>query len=119
MAFQKTLLPECPNCKQPGLRVIESRQSHFSTRRRKQCDHCGSRFTTHEVTADFFEEAKRNLFLVSQFYKLLNAEAISITEPQAKSLCDDCKHNIKGTRCSYDFPEYDTTDSSDCNWYEQ
>jgi len=116
MAFQKTILPECPSCKQPGLRVIESRQTGLSTRRRKQCECCEQRFTTHEVTADFFEEAKRNLLLVSQFHKLLNTEpAQSILE---ESKCIDCQHN-KGDRCAYDFPEYETPESSDCNWYEQ
>jgi len=115
MAFQKTILPECPSCKQSGLRVIESRQTHLSTRRRKECECCGQRFTTHEVTADFFEEAKQNLFLVSQFHKLLNTQPTQIK--QEESMCIDCKHN-NGKRCAYDFPEYDTTDSSDCNWYE-
>jgi uncharacterized protein YbaR (Trm112 family) len=115
MAFQKTLLPECPHCKQPGLRVIESRQTHFSTRRRKQCDYCKERFTTHEVTSDFFEEAKRNLFLVSQFYKLLNTTPAQTQ--QEPYMCTDCKHN-NGEQCAYDFPEYDTSESSDCTWYE-
>ena len=115
MAFQKTLLPECPNCKQPGLRVIESRQTHLSTRRRKQCDYCEARFTTHEVTADFFEEAKQNLLLVSQFYKLLNTQPTEIKTEE--SLCVDCIYN-NGNQCTYDFPEYDTPESSDCTWYE-
>lgn len=116
MAFQKTLLPECPQCREPSLRVIESRKTPLSTRRRKQCDSCEYRCTTHEVTADFFEEAKQNLALVSQFYKLLNKEL-----PQSQleeSLCTDCKHN-NGKRCAYDFPEYQTSESSDCNWYQQ
>lgn len=116
MAFQKTILPECPNCKQPGLRVIESRQTGMSTRRRKQCECCEQRFTTHEVTADFFEEAKQNMLLVQQLYKLLKTTPAQT--PIEESMCVDCQHN-KGDRCSYDFPEYQTSESSDCNWYEQ
>ena len=116
MAFQKTLLPECPQCYQPSLKVIESRKTGQSTRRRKECESCGYRCTMHEVTAEFFEEAKQNLLLVSQFYKLLNATPTQLTKGEL--MCTNCKHN-NGKQCTYDFPEYETPESSDCNWYEQ
>jgi hypothetical protein len=115
MAFQKTLLPECPQCHQPSLKVIESRKTGQSTRRRKECESCGYRCTMHEVTADFFEEAKQNMLLVAQFYKLLNTQPAQIKTEE--SLCSDCIHN-NGKQCAYDFPEYDTSESSDCTWYE-
>lgn len=115
MAFQKSILPECPQCKQPGLRVIESRKTSHGTRRRKQCECCGFRFTTHEVSADFYEEAQQNLILVSKLYKLLGANQ---AEPlPLENKCTDCGHN-KGGSCAFDFPEYDTPDSFDCNHYD-
>lgn len=41
---------KCPQCGQPNSRVIDSRPSDEGTtlRRRRSCDTCGYRFTTHE-----------------------------------------------------------------------
>ena len=129
MAFQKTILPDCPQCRQPGLRVIESRKTDFATRRRKKCEHCGFRVTTYEVTADFYEEAKSNLYLVSQLHKLLGGKplpsgvesppsGVSASEFRALNKCSDCQHNIDGCHCAFDFPEYDTAESYDCNHFQ-
>jgi hypothetical protein len=129
MAFQKAILPDCPQCNQPGLRVIESRKTAMSTRRRKKCECCGYRFTTHEVTADFFEEAKHNLYLVEQLHKLMKGtpltsgvepppSGVSASEFKALNKCSDCHHNIDGCHCAFDFPEYDTAESYDCNHFQ-
>lgn len=115
MAFQKQLLPDCPQCKQPGLRVLESRKASHGTRRRKRCECCEYRFTTYEVTADFYNEAQQNLLLISQLHKLLGSQVIPSGSTEIK--CKTCIHNEAG-RCAFDFPEYDTTDSYDCNHYE-
>lgn len=119
MTFQRVILPECPQCKQSGLCVIESRKTPVSTRRRKQCEHCGFRLTTHEVDVDFFEEAKRNATLVVKLHKLLNHEVIPhVNQPteQEEARCEDCHYNT-GSRCTFDFPEYNTEESSDCNHF--
>ena len=126
MAFQKTILPDCPQCRQPGLRVIESRKSTLSTRRRKKCDCCGYKITTHEVTADFFEEAKHNQILVKQMRNLLKADVFlpemelpsSTAGFNALNKCSDCQHNKDGCYCAFDFPEYDTAESYDCNHFQ-
>ena len=119
MAFEKVILPDCPQCKQPGLRVLESRKTKLSTRRRKGCEHCGYRFTTHEISAEFFEEAKQNQWLVQQFYSLLKPTHEVTQQPVAtqQSKCTDCTHN-KGESCSFNLPEYDTDESFDCNYHE-
>jgi len=115
MAFQKTLLAECPQCKQPGIRVIESRKTNHSTRRRKECECCGYRYTTHEVSADFFKEAEQNLLIISQLYKLLGCQPLpTITE---ESKCPTCVYNKRGC-CAFDLLEYDTFESYDCNHYK-
>ena len=116
MAFQKQSLQTCPNCKDDRLVTIESRRSKDSTRRRKRCDSCGCRVTTHEVSAEFFEEAKQNWLLVQQLHKLLNITSSELQVEQPK--CDDCHHN-KGDRCEYGFPEYNTSESFDCTWYNE
>jgi hypothetical protein len=122
MAFQKAILPDCPQCNQSGLRVIESRKSSHSTRRRKECECCGYRFTTHEVTADFFEEAKRNLYLVEQLHKLMGGQPLpsGVESPPSgvENKCGDCQYNKDGCYCVFEFPEYDTVESYDCNHFQ-
>ena len=115
MAFQKAILPECPQCKQNGLRVLESRKAPHGTRRRKACECCDYRFTTYEVTADFYNEAQQNLLLVSKLYALLSGNALASQPAIIK--CADCSYN-QGDTCAFEFPEYGTTDSFDCNHYE-
>ena len=41
---------KCPLCGEPDTRVIDSRptEDNSSIRRRRQCEHCGKRFTTYE-----------------------------------------------------------------------
>lgn len=38
----------CPFCHMPDTQVIDSRQIEGQVRRRRQCKHCGERFTTYE-----------------------------------------------------------------------
>ena len=116
MAFQKAILPKCPECKQPGIYVIESRKTALSIRRRKECECCKTRFTTHEVSAEFFEQAKENISLINRFYQLLAKEPIEVISEDIQ--CTDCQYN-NNTQCEYKFPEYETIDSLDCNWYAQ
>ena len=129
MAFQKAILPDCPQCNQPGLRIIESRKTGLSTRRRKECECCSYRVTTHEVTADFFEEAKQNQILVAQMRNLLGADlpisgvesspsGVSPSKFKALNKCSDCQHNIDNCYCAFEFPEYDTAESYDCNHFQ-
>ena len=115
MAFQKAILPDCPQCNQPGLRVLETRKATGGTRRRKKCECCDYRFTTYEVTADFYNEAQQNLILVSKLHALLGGNALA-SQPEIIK-CADCTHN-QGDACAFEFPEYDTPDSYDCNHYD-
>ncbi len=39
---------KCPYCKQAGDKVVDSRSSGNSIRRRRECNQCGKRFTTYE-----------------------------------------------------------------------
>jgi ribosomal protein L32 len=116
MAFQKQSLSICPNCGNDRLVTIESRKSQDSTRRRKRCDSCGHRITTHEITAEFFEQAKQSLLMIQQLHKVLNVTTTEIKLQESK--CDNCQYN-KGSCCEYGFPEYNTPESSDCNWHNQ
>ena len=126
MKFQKQLLFNCPQCNALGLRIIESRKATLSTRRRKKCEHCDFRITTHEVTAEFFEEAKQNQILINQIQKLMKNLPLTsgVESPpsgvdfKALNKCSDCQHNKDGCYCAFEFPEYDTAESYDCNHFQ-
>ena len=117
MAFQKQLLPECPECKQPALRVVESRQATHGRRRRKQCDVCGHRCTIYEISSEHYARYDHFLYMHNELCKRLGQNTTEQTPPQDNQ-CTTCNHN-QGSDCAYGFPEYDTPDSSDCTWYEQ
>ena len=106
----------CPKCVEQQLRTIESRSSPTSTRRRKKCGACGYRVTTHEVSVEFYNQAKENQILVDKFRKLLGASEPVIEQEELK--CPSCKYNVNGDYCSFDLPEYNTSDSYDCNHYK-
>ena len=41
---------DCPTCKYPDMRAIDTRQQEQNTiRRRRECTRCGNRITTEEV----------------------------------------------------------------------
>jgi hypothetical protein len=63
----------------------------------------------------FYNEAQQNLILVSKLYALLSGNALASQPAIIK--CKDCSHN-QGDACAFEFPEYDTTESHDCNHYE-
>jgi len=112
MAFTKALLPKCPQCGEHRLQIIESRTTALSTRRRKECDACGFRVTTHEVSSTFFEEAKNNQQVILKISKALGLiPKPNLLEEQPK--CVDCFYSTD-KRCSFDLPEYNTEDSYDC-----
>ncbi len=52
---------KCPYCSFPDSRVVDSRSVNEGVRRRRECLHCSSRFTTYErVHADSFLVAKKD-----------------------------------------------------------
>ena len=83
---------QCPFCKAPDTRVIDSRlyEEGSQVRRRRECEHCGNRFTTFEKaqltmpfvlkrsgTPEPFDEAKLRRGVESALYKrAVLAEAV-------------------------------------------
>ena len=104
----------CPKCGYFSLRVIETRPSKLAKRRRSACDKCDHRITTHEVTDEFFQEAKANARIVEKLQQLVGGQA---SKSQACD-CYTCKH-CSDNECAFGFPEFGTPDSADCNHYEQ
>jgi hypothetical protein len=115
MAFIKQLLPVCPRCGQPSMRVLETRKTPASLRRRKKCDSCNYMLTTHEISKEDFEKAKQNEITLS---KVRNALEKIIPPSEVESyLCLKCKFN-NGQQCEFDLPEYSTEDAFDCNLFK-
>ena len=122
MAFQKNVathdLPPCPKCGVGRLFTIESRKTQESVRRRKECNACKYRFTTHEVTSEFFDTAKYNASFIHKLQKMMNINSTKVESIEGEEEpCVKCKYNI-GARCSFDLPEYMTEESMDCTYYK-
>ena len=66
----------CPNCQHDKLRVLESRPSVSSIRRRRICTRCAHKFTTIETT----EVARLNTALMRSVLQDLDAVMTQIRE---------------------------------------
>lgn len=116
MPFQRTQLTTCPKCKADAVFVIESRSSLNSRRRRKQCSACNYKYTTHEVSQEFFQYAQHAIATLARLKEMVGAQ----TEPnttQREIKCFSCNYS-KQNGCSFGFPEYNTEESFDCTQYQ-
>jgi hypothetical protein len=117
MPFEAPVLPTCPACQQPGIRVRESRPNAHGTRRRKACDHCGHRFTTYEVSAEFYRQAEDNIKKIMLLRQTLGAP-MGEHAVQGQNPCGNCVFNVQdGQACAYGLPEYDSVEAADCNYF--
>jgi transcriptional repressor NrdR len=51
---------QCPYCAQPSSRVVDTRATNESIRRRRECLHCHKRFTTYEQITEQLLIVKRD-----------------------------------------------------------
>ena len=99
----------CPKCNKAGLHVIESRylKSTGFRRRRKECVHCKERFTTFEVSEEFYTIGKAVVKAITPHF--IHAKP---------SKCLGCIHNsAKRNVCSLELPEYMTAQSNECLYF--
>jgi hypothetical protein len=130
MTFQRETLLPCPACKALSLNVIETRKTSVSTRRRKECKECGYKLTTHEVSEEYFQEAKINCMLISKVRKAMElvpvveeVEETSLPPAPVENLsieeeyqCYKCAHMVNNT-CTLGIPEFNTDEANDCVYY--
>ena len=130
MTFQREALSPCPACKALSLSVIETRKTSVSTRRRKECKECGYKLTTHEVSEEYFQEAKINCMLISKVRKAMELvpavkEVKETTLPPApiedlsvgeEYQCYKCAHMVNNS-CTLGIPEFNTDEANDCIYY--
>ena len=50
---------QCPKCNCTDLKTVDSRPGDGMTRRRKECQGCGGRFNTYEITEKEYNRMKR------------------------------------------------------------
>ena len=50
---------QCPNCSCANLKTVDSRAMDGGTRRRRECQECGGRFNTYEITEMEYNRLKR------------------------------------------------------------
>ncbi len=96
---------KCPFCNYPDTKVIDSRaqDDNSAIRRRRQCEHCGKRFTTYERidtipitvikrdgTRELFDKTK----LLGGIMKSCNKRPVSVK--QIESLVDDIENTLIG-----------------------
>lgn len=120
MPFE-SILPKCPACNVCSFRTTQTVRTLVATRRRKECDSCNYKLTTHEVHDDFFQQAKRNKALIQKLKIFFDKNELwvaaddtsLVVAEESENKCPTCIHNNAGT-CSFDFPEYNTIDSFDC-----
>jgi len=115
VSFPKQFLAPCTNCGEPALRIIEVRNTAASVRRRKACDICKHRVTTHEVTQEAFEAAQADASKLHRLRQVLRD--VAPAPAVATILCDTCKFN-QGHSCAFDLPEYGSSEALDCNLAE-
>lgn len=59
----------CPRCKKTHSSIIDSRPITDGVRRRRECEACGFRITTYEITKetfDFIEKARRIIAFIKR-----------------------------------------------------
>lgn len=117
MAFD--LRDQCPFCREKDCITVESRVTRESRRRRKECQSCNQRHTSHEVSEQFFEEAVENKRLINYLIDKLKVHSVACTTPCAETpsvTCDSCVH-MMSSGCGFDFPEAGDDFATECPVY--
>lgn len=92
----------CPFCKHNDLKVIETRESNENTtRRRRECENCGKRFTTYERIEQIQLNVLKRDGKVEDFDKekikngiLKAVKKRPITESQINEIVNDIVHEL-------------------------
>ena len=109
MPFEQLFLPACPACGEHTVYIIESKKAQNGQRRRKQCNKCKHRFTTFEIDELEYKQLMRSVALLRKVSKVLGASSV----PAPSNRCTDCMH-ATDRGCSFEFPEFGTSDADDC-----
>ena len=93
----------CPRCDKLGSRVLDSRPLHNgkTTRRRRECEHCGARYTTYEqieyrLPAVVKHDGRRENFNRQKLLRGLEIACTKLAVPRSRivRICDDIEAAI-------------------------
>lgn len=109
----------CPVCKQRTAITLESRSNKDnSRRRRKECSECKHRFTTHEVSEEFYKTALTNKKALDTIMKCLNLNESSLINGESDGYdCGDCVH-MRSFGCGFEFPDAGGNFANECSMFE-
>ena len=109
----------CPACKKQTAVTLESRSNKDSSRRRRKvCTECNHRYTTYEVSEEFYRAAVLNQKAVDNFIKCLNLDRSSAVHDDSDVYaCDDCVH-MRSYGCSFEFPDAGGAFANECSMFE-
>lgn len=113
----------CPKCKQPGLKVLETRLVENGTvrRRRRACTLCEHRYTTYEVDQDFYRKAKDSLIVLDRIQSCFSDAPVGGPEKTVKKpqrTCEQCFH-MAHYGCAFDFPEAGGSFAEECSMFTE
>lgn len=107
----------CFHCHKGTLKILETRNATASSRRRRyECQVCSKRSSTYEISESFFDEAIENRRLLAGIRKIVFSN--NKLKEQNFACCDTCQFN-EGSYCDKDIPEYNTSESYDCNYFQR
>lgn len=111
----------CPKCHNKTERILESRPSGTSRRRRYACDHCQTRRTSWELCDEEYQQLvsdQKKLHTIAQTIYKSNGVTPKQIETLTKT-CDQCHyyrpHNMRGDNCDFGFPEAGGTFAAECS----
>ena len=117
----------CRYCGAQQVKIVgtdPSRQAHVEKRRRLECSSCGNRYSTYELSADYYHKVIKSDHLIDKICSMLEGlkdevngvreEVDLLLTHKTARPCQDCVHsNHEQHRCELDF-EYMTVESIDC-----
>lgn len=100
----------CSHCGAVALRIVESRPSKGVTiRRRKECEACGHRFTTREITDEQYQQFQESQRILAKVRQWLGGSPVM----QSTHVCDHCVHWSE-SGCGMGFPEAGGSFAEEC-----
>ena len=86
----------CPECGSMRNHVTDSRPSHKSVRRRRECLRCGSRFTTYELAGGDIPVSQEERSIRVDHARLLSDMLVSVLEKDKRSIRIDHVRALAG-----------------------
>jgi hypothetical protein len=113
-------LPTCPKCGERNIRYGESHKMKDHVRRRKICRSCDYRFTTYELSSEYFEKLRKAAETLDRIRSCFGEESGSgVAGANPRDSCDYCIHMSATQGCTMGFPEAGGDFAKECFCYTE